>query len=86
MKLEVNYFKATSGKWKHTKSFTIPQQYINDMYIVKGNIEAMTKLNYAFRVWAEVTIADDELIAVPDVNDSPIIEELFGFPMMVMPG
>ena len=86
MQLEVNYFKATSGKWKMSKSFTIPPQYINDMYIVKNNVSAMTRLNYAFRAWAEVAIADDELIAVPDVNDSPIVEELFGFPMMVMPG
>lgn len=86
MQLEVNYFKATSGKWKHTKSFTIPKQYINDMYIVKNSMSARTRLSYAFREWAEVTIADDELIAVPDVNDSPIIKELFGFPMMVMPG
>ena len=86
MELEVNYFKATSGKWKHTESYTIPQQYIDDMNKVKGNIEAMTKLNYAFREWAEVTIVDNEFIAVPDINDSPIIEELFGFPMMVMPG
>lgn len=86
MILEVNYFKATSGKWKMSKSFTIPQQYINDMYIVKNNVSAMTRLNYAFREWVELTIADDEFIAVPDVNNSPIIEELFGFPMMVMPG
>lgn len=86
MILEVNYFKATTGKWKMSKSFTIPQHYINEMYIVKSNVEAMAKLRYAFRVWAEVNIADDEFIAVPDVNDSPIIEELFGFPMMVMPG
>ena len=35
--------------------------------------------------YIKVTSTIPQQFAVPDINDSHIIEELFGFPIMVMP-
>lgn len=83
MKFKVDYFKK-SGKWYDECEFTIPHHFIYNSYIMKNNLIFHSQVIHEFREWAEKTIVSNEFIAIPNIT-AGVIDDLFGFPMMVMP-
>jgi hypothetical protein len=87
MEINVEYFK-TRGKWYMSEHVQISDEWVNKYKesITKDDYSSEEKFTYNFRNWLAEEVKHDEFIAFVVIPVDSLLEEMLGWPMMVLPG
>lgn len=80
MKVTVDYFKKSS-KWYMDEVIEVPDSMVQEF----NKTDDQSEFSYYFRNWFYERAQHDEFYGFVNMPEGSLIEEMLGFPMMVLP-